>query len=141
MEDIELAHHLLVEENLNLTIVKKGKVVFTSREGGLYSFLQAILSVGDGLQGAAVADKIVGSAIAMLCLYAQITSVYADIASQKALDLLKGQGINITSKNVVPYILNYDGSDLCPFEKLAQRVSDPSHLFSALKSLAPENNQ
>jgi hypothetical protein len=46
------------------------------------------LQYGKMLYNAAVADRIVGLAVAMLCLYARITSVYADTASQGALDML-----------------------------------------------------
>jgi len=96
---------------------------------------QAIQSIGTGLHNAAVADRIVGSAVAMLCLYARITSVYAGIASQGALDMLKRQGVAISSKNIVPYISNYDGTDLCPFEKLANNAENPAQLFFNLKSM------
>jgi hypothetical protein len=71
----------------------------------------------------------------MLCLYARITSVYAGIASQGALDMLKEQGVTISSKSTVPYISNYDGTDLCPFEKLARNSENPAQLFSNLKSM------
>ena len=134
MEDVELARCLLLREKLNLVIVKEGQVLLSSKEGGLRPFFQAIASTGDGLHGAAIADKIVGSAVAMLCLYAQIASVYASIASRKALAMLREQGVTITTKNTVPHILNYEGTDLCPFEKLAQGANKPSQLFSALKS-------
>jgi hypothetical protein len=138
MEDIELARALLQKEKLNLVIAKEGEVLLSSKEGGLHPFFQAIMRLGDGLHGAAIADKIVGSAAAMLCLYAQIASVYADIASTGALAMLREKGVTITSKNEVPHIFNYDGTDLCPFEKIALSASNPPQLFSALGSFFAE---
>lgn len=135
MEDIELAHSLLEEKKWNLVIVKGGQILFNSRERGVAPFFQAVQSLGKSLHNAAVADRIVGSAVAMLCLYARITSVYAGIASQGALDMLKEQGVTISSKSTVPYISNYDGTDLCPFEKLARNSENPAQLFSNLKSM------
>jgi len=135
MEDIDLARSLLEEEKWNLVIVKGGQVLFSSRERGVAPFFQAVQSMGKSLHNAAMADRIVGSAVAMLCLQARITSVYAGIASQGALDMLKGQGVTISSKSTVPYISNYDGSDLCPFEKLAGSCQGPSQLVKALQSL------
>jgi hypothetical protein len=67
--------------------------------------------------------------------------VYADIASQGAIDMLKGQGVIISSKSTVPYISNYDGTDLCPFEKLAKSCQGPSRLFAALQLLFAESDQ
>lgn len=141
MEDIELARSLLEEEKWNLVVVKGGQVLFSSRERGVAPFFRAVKSMGASLHNAALADRIVGSAVAMLCLQARITSVYAGIASQGALDMLKGQGVTISSKSTVPYISNYDGTDLCPFEKLARSCQGPSQLFAALQSLFAEGDQ
>jgi hypothetical protein len=141
MEDIELTRSLLEEEKWNLVIVKEGRVLFSSGERGVAPFFQAVQSMGKSLHNAAMADRIVGSAVAMLCLHARISSVYAGIASQGALDMLKGQGVTVNTKNAVPYISNYDGTDLCPFEKLAGNCQRPSQLFAALQSLFAEGDQ
>lgn len=138
---MELARALLEEGKLNLVIVRSGQVLFTSKERGVTPFFQAIQDMGSDLHNAAAADRIVGSAIAMLCLHAGITSVYADIASQGALDMLKEQEVDVGSRNVVPYIFDYDGTDLCPFEKLAHSCSAPSELFAALQSLFADGGQ
>lgn len=141
MEDIELARSLLEEERWNLVIVKRGQVLFSSEERGVAPLFQAVQSMGKSLHNAALADRIVGLAVAMLCLQARITSVYAGIASQGALDMLNGQGVTITNKSTVPYISNYDGTDLCPFEKMAESCQGPSQLFAALQSLFAEGDQ
>jgi hypothetical protein len=141
MEDIELARSLLEEEQWNLVIVKAGRVLLSSKERGVAPFFQAIQSMGQSLHNAALADRIVGSAVAMLCLHARMTSVYAVIASQGALDMLTGQGVTISSKSTVPYISNYDGTDLCPFEKMALEAGKPSRLLAALQSFFAEAGQ
>jgi hypothetical protein len=141
MEDIEVARSLLEEEKQNLVIVKGGQVLFSSRERGIAPFFQAVQSMGKSLHNAAMADRIAGLAVAMLCLHARITSIYASIASQGALDMLKRKGVTLSSKNIVPYISNYDGTDLCSFEKLAGSCQRPSQLFAALQSLFTEGDQ
>jgi len=141
MEDIDLTRSLWEEEKLNLVVVKGGQVLFSFREHGIAHFFQAVQSMGGSLHNAAMADRIVGSAVAMLCLHARITSIYAGIASQGALDMLKGQRVTVSSKSTVPYISNYDGTDLCPFGKLARSCQRPSQLFAALQSLFAEGDQ
>jgi hypothetical protein len=140
-KDIELARSLFDEEQWNLVIVKAGQVLFSSKERGVAPFFRAVQSIGKRLHNAAVADRIVGSAVAMLCIYARITSVYTGIASQEALDMLKEHGVTVSSKTIVPYISNYDGTDLCPFEKLARDAGEPSRLFSTLQSLFTEGGK
>jgi hypothetical protein len=135
MKDIDVAHSLLEKERWNLVIVKKGQVFFTSREQGVAPFFGAVQRMGESLHNAALADRIVGSAVAMLCLYAGISAVYAEIASQGAVDMLKEEGVTVSSKRTVLHISNYDGSDLCPFEKLARNSGNPADLFSSLESI------
>ncbi|MGD2065366.1 MAG: DUF1893 domain-containing protein [Dehalococcoidia bacterium] len=140
MEDVELARSLLENERWNLVIVKEGRVLLSSKERGVAPLFQAIQSLGKSLHNAAMADRIVGSAVAMLCLYARITSVHAGIASHEALDMLEGQGVTISSNSIVPYISNYDGTDLCPFEKMARNSENPAQLLSSLKSIFGDHN-
>src|SRR5512136_1119270 len=135
MEDIDLARSLLEEDECNLVIVKNGRVLFSSRERGIAPFFQAVQSTGRGLHNAAVADRIVGLAVAMLCLHARVRSVYAGIVSQAAFDMLKEKGVAVNSRATVPHISNYDGTDLCPFEKLADSCRKPSQLLTALQAL------
>lgn len=141
MEDIDLARSLLEEDKWNLVIVKKGQVLFISRERGIAPFFQAVQGIGKGLHNAAVADRIVGLAVAMLCLHARITSVYAGIMSQGASDMLRKKGLTVDSKSTVSHISNYDGTDWCPFEKLANSCQKPSQLLAMLKSLFAEGDQ
>jgi hypothetical protein len=141
MEDIELARSLFEEEKWNLVIVKGGQVLFSSRERGVAPFFQAVQRMRKSLHNATMADRIVGLAVAMLCLHARIASVYAGIVSQGAINMLKGQGVTVSSKNIVPYVSNHDGTDLCPFEKLAGNCQKPSQLLAALQSLFAEGDQ
>jgi len=141
MEDIDLARSLLEEDKWNLVIVKGGRVLLSSRERGIAPLFQAVQSVGKGLYNAAVADRIVGLAVAMLCLHARVRSVHAGIASQGAFDTLKKKGLAVSSGTMVPHISNYDGTDLCPFEKLAASCRKPSQLLAALQSLLAEGDQ
>jgi hypothetical protein len=41
------------------------------------------------------------------------------VLSQGAFDMLKKKGVVADSKNTVSDISNCDGTDLCPFEKMA----------------------
>jgi len=141
MRDIELARRLLTQEELSLVITKQGEILYSSKEKGVRPLFQAILSLAGSLDKAAVADRVVGSPVAMLCLYAGISSVYALLASERALSMLRNEGVDVVAKEAIPNILNPDRTDLCPFEKLAQSVTSATQLFSTLKSLFTEAKQ
>jgi hypothetical protein len=141
VDDIDLARSVLEKDKWNLVIVKNGQVLFRSIERGIAPFFHAVQSLGESLHNAAMADRIVGLAVAMLCVHAQIASVYADVASDAGLDMLRKNGVIVNARNTVSHISNSDGTDLCPFEKLAGSCQKPSQLMAALQSLFAKGDQ
>jgi hypothetical protein len=141
VEDTDLARSLLEKGRWNLVLVKKGQVLFRSRERGIAPFFHAVQSIGKSLHNAAMADRIVGLAVSMLCVHARIASVYADVASNAALDMLQKNGVIVDARDTVSHISNADGTDLCPFEKLAGSCQRPSQLMAALQSLFARGDQ
>lgn len=135
MEDGELARSLLEEEKWSLVVVRDGQIIVSSRERGVAPFFRAVRSMADSLHNGAMADRVVGSAVAMLCVHAGIASVYAGTASRGALEILRKHRVPVRSTEVVPHISNRAGTDLCPFELLARDAENPAQLFSALESV------
>ena len=70
------------------------------------------------LNGAYVADKIVGKAAAALMISGGVKKLYTNIISSLALDLLNDTDMEVSYKNQVPFIVNRDQSDWCPLEKM-----------------------
>ncbi|MFU8796625.1 MAG: DUF1893 domain-containing protein [Dehalococcoidia bacterium] len=134
-EDRELARSLLEEEKWNLVVVKDGQIILSSSERGVAPFFRAVRSMADRLKNGAMADRVVGSAVAMLCVHAGIASVYAATASRGAIDMLERHGVSVSSREVVPHISNRAGTDLCPFEILARDADSPAQLLSSLESV------
>ena len=135
MSDLDIAKSRLYEEDLTLAIVKNGEVLFETRSHRISGFLGAIEKLGDALEGAAVADRVAGKAIALLCVYAKISDVYAEVLSKKAKAVFEENGIRHEWKELVANILNLNKSRVCPFEKAAAEISDPKDAYKAFKAL------
>ena len=135
MSDLEEAKKRLVENDLTLCIVKKGQVVFETGSHGISGFLDAIKKLGRGLEGASVADRVAGKAIALLCIYSKVKALYALTLSRKAKELLEGNAVHFEWKDLVENILSPNGSKICPFEQMAMGISDPSEAYRKLKAL------
>ena len=82
---------------------------------------------------AIVADKVVGAAAAQLFAYGQVANVCTFVASESAISVLKSAGISLHTVSVVPQILDRQGVDLCPMERLALSLSNGEALFLELK--------
>jgi hypothetical protein len=87
-----------------------------------------------------VADRVVGKAAALLCLYARATAVFAVIASEKGVEMLKKNNVLCRFENMVPYILDSKKSGICPFEKLVINISNPDEAYEKLKAFAVERS-
>jgi len=137
-QDLELAKLKLIEENLSLVIVKKGKVIFETKKQGISGFLQAIEKLDKNLVAASAADKIVGVAAAMLCVYAGVASVFALTISEEGIRVLEDNNIAHLFEKKVSNILNRNKNDVCPFEKRAMDAGSSDEAYVKLKSLASE---
>lgn len=70
------------------------------------------------LNGASVADKVVGKAAAALMILGGIKKLHTDIISSNALELFNDSNIDVSYIEKVPYIINRDKTDWCPMEKI-----------------------
>lgn len=100
--------------------------------------MKAIEKLNKEMMNSSVADKIVGKAAAVLCVYAGVAAVFAVTASRKGIEILKENNVFCEFESVVPHILNSERSDVCPFEKLVMDISDPKEAYERLKAFAAE---
>jgi len=135
MDDLELAENELKSRKINLVIVKNGVVLYQSKASGMKGILQAIDEFNGDLAGAAIADKIVGRAAAMLCVYSEVKSVFAITMTEGALELLKKNRVAHRFEKYVRRLMNSQGTDVCPFEKAIRDIEDPKEAFKTLRSL------
>jgi len=137
-QDLEFAKLKLIEEDLSLVIVKKGKVIFETKKQSISGFLQAIEKLNRNLVEASVADKIVGVAAAMLCVYSGVSSVFALTVSEGGIRVLEDSNIVCLFEKKVSNILNRSKTDVCPFEKLAMNSGSSEAAYVKLKSFASQ---
>jgi len=135
MSDLDTAKSRLHSEDLTLVIVKKGEVLFETGSHRISGFLGAVEQLGARLAGASVADRVAGKAIALLCVYAGIRHVYAEVLSRKAKAVFEEHGIPCQFEELVDNILDLNRSGVCPFEKAAAGISDPEAAYAAFKAL------
>ena len=135
MQDLELAKERLNEKSLTLSIVKNGEIIFENVSNGISGFLEAIENLGNSLEEASVADRVVGKAIALLCAYVKAKAVYAATLSIGAKDVLEKYSVYHEWENLVENILDINKAGICPFEKLATEISNPKHAYRKLKAL------
>jgi len=112
-----------------------GGEVLTSDEHGIRPPLRWLREDPDILRGAEVADRVIGKAAALLFAYGGVRSVWAARMSEAARDFLRAAGILFDYDELVPTILNRDGTGLCPMEQKAMGIDDPGEAFALFDEL------
>lgn len=135
MQDLEIAKNQLYDKQLTLAIVKNGQMLFQTDSHRLSGFIGAIEKFDTNLNGASVADRVAGKALALLCVYAGIHEVYAEVLSRKAKAVFEENKVAVEWKQLVDNVLDLNKTDTCPFEKAAAGISDPKDSYGAFKAL------
>ncbi|MBR3835567.1 MAG: DUF1893 domain-containing protein [Clostridia bacterium] len=132
MSSIEKAKILLKEKNATLVAVK-GDEEYISHDRGVAPILNIIDNNPVLLNGASVADKVIGKAAAMLLAKYGVCEIHAVLISEKALDYLKTKPIKVTYDSEVDCIINRDKTDMCPMEKSVLFTDDENEAEALIR--------
>ena len=135
MQDLEIAKKHLYSKQLTLVIVKNNRVLFQTDSHRISGFITAIDTLGMQLNGASVADRVAGKALALLCIYAGIIEVYAEVLSKKAQVIFLENKVDCQWDQMVDNVLDFNKTGVCPFEKAAAEISDPKDSYVVFKAL------
>ena len=135
MNDLEKAKTQLIQKQLTLAIVKNGETLFETQFHRISGFLSAIEQLGKKLEDASIADRVVGKAVALLCVYARVKAVYAETLSSEAKTFFEENRVTYEWKELVETILDDKKQDMCPFEKEAINTTDPKEAYNRFKAL------
>ena len=73
------------------------------------------------MQGAMIADKVVGKGAAALMILGGMAEVYTDVVSTPARRLFEQYGMKLSFAKEVPHIINRQQTGYCPLETAASR--------------------
>lgn len=107
---------ILLEEQCSC-VIRKGSAVRLFRERGVKDLYRLLREEPEFLNGASVADKVVGKGAAALMILGGVHELFAGVVSQAALQLLQATNIRVGYSVVVPHIINRANTDWCPLEK------------------------
>ncbi len=118
----------------SLLVYKNGEISFQD-EHGIKPLLIQIEK--KGLKKAAVVDKVIGKAAALLMVYGKVKQVYTDIIAKDAIKVFEKYKVKYSYNKVVDYILNIKKDGLCPMEQKVKNIDSPKKaykIFSEKKS-------
>lgn len=132
-DEIKRARELLTKGGYTCVAVKNGASCF-STERGVQPLLHWLELPEEPLREAAVADKVIGKAAALLMVYAGVKEVYTAVISEPAAAVFRSCGVPYKAGKCVPRIINRQGDGLCPMESRVMDTDSPEEAYHRLKA-------
>ena len=104
-------------------VIANGERIESFHERGVKDLHRLLCDDRALLDGAFIADKVVGKGAAALMVAGGVREVYADVMSRAALSLFQQSGVAVEYGTLVDNIINRAGTDICPVEKLCMQCS------------------
>lgn len=131
---------LLHEGNYSCVIANKG-ITRTFTQRGVADLYDLLVGEPDFLDGALVADKVVGKGAAALMILGGVCELHTDIISTKALELLKASSVKVTFGEEVPFIWNRDHTGHCPVETLCGDIDSVEAMFPLIRQFIQQTRK
>lgn len=126
--DIEKAKRYRDENECSLVIYKDGKLLSESKDFGIKP-LYMVYKDNIDVQGASLADKVIGLGAAMIAVYIGIKEINTFVVSKSAYSYLQNKDIVISYDNIVDFIANRSKDGKCPVETMAETTSNTEELL------------
>lgn len=88
------------------------------RQRGIRDLYDLLHDGRQSLRGAFIADKVVGKGAAALMIAGGAESLFANVISREALEILERYGVETSYATVTDHIINRAGTGRCPVETL-----------------------
>ena len=124
MEDMRGMATLLKEGNHSL-VLTNGDRTLTFDGRGVRDLYILYTQQPELLNGAAIADKVVGKGAAALMIVGKVARLHALVLSRPALELFGRSDVDVTYDVLVDNIINRSGTGVCPVEELCSVCYTP----------------
>lgn len=132
MKLLDRAKQTLKHSNHTFVCINE-EVVFTSEKQGIAPIIELLDTNEKALEGAYIADKVIGKAAALLLIKGGIKELYADIISEHAMAVLEKEKILVTYGTLVTFIENRKKDGMCPMEATVLEIDNPNEAYVKLK--------
>ena len=123
----------LLQENCSLVIVN-GDLRYVGHKSGVRDLYELLHDSPYILNGAFIADKVVGKGAAALMILGKVQAVYANVISRPALALLHEAHMPVTFGLCVDNIINRTHTGICPVEQICTPCSTPQECLPLIEN-------
>lgn len=105
----------------------------TFRQRGVADLYELLNREPEFLQGASIADKVIGKAAAALMVLGGVKEIYADVISEPALALLQEAAVVVSFGQAVDHIINRTQTGWCPLETICYPIKSAPEILPLIR--------
>ena len=107
----------ILHTNACSCVIGNGNTIAEFHQRGIKDLYDLLHNNRPLLDGASVADKVIGKGAAALMIAGGVKEVYADVISNASMELFDKYATTVSYDQKVAYIVNRRGDGICPVEE------------------------
>ncbi len=132
MTNIEIVKEKLYSTNASLVVLYSNGEIKEYYQNRIKDIKEILHNDRQALQGAVIADKVIGKVASSILTIAGVEEIYADVMSKYAIPVLDKNNIKYQYKNLVDFIQNNEKTGMCPMENKYKEEKDISKIYNQI---------
>lgn len=132
MTNLEVVKERLYSTNASLVVQYANGEVKEYYQNRIKDIKEILQNDKQALQGATIADKVIGKVASSILVVAGVKEIYADVMSKYAIPVLKENDVGYEYKNLVEYVQNNDKTGMCPMESKYREEIDIDKIYKEM---------
>ena len=116
MTKLEEVKQILIDKNSSLVVCYKNGGIKDYYQNRINDIRDILKADENALQGAIIADKVIGKVAGSILAVAGVKEIYAEVISNYAIPVLEENNIKYEYGKKVDYIINQSKTGMCPME-------------------------
>lgn len=132
MTNLEIVKKKLYDTKASLVVLYANGVCKEYYQNRIYDIKEILRQDRLALQGATIADKVIGKVAGSILTLAGVKEIYADVMSKYAVLILEEYQIPYQYEKLVDYIENNAKDGMCPMENKYKEEQDLHKIYQEM---------
>lgn len=130
MTNLEIVKTRLYEKKASLVVMFKNGEIKDFYNPRVQDIVSILKQDKNALQGAIIADKVIGKVAASLLIVGGVKEIFANTLSEFAIPVLEENNIKYAYNNKAKYIINNTKTGMCPMENKFKDETDLNNIYT-----------
>ena len=132
MTNLEIVKEKLYSTNASLVVLYLNGECKAYYQNRIKDIKEIIQKDKKALQGAIIADRVIGKVAGSILTIAGVKEIYADVMSKYAIPVLDKNKMKYEYKKIVDYVINNEKTGMCPMETKYKDEEDINIIYTVM---------